>query len=436
MMRVLCFIGVLLLFAPGLAAGEPLSFEMKAHTQTARLGQQVLISVTGGNAGSRLSYAWTATKGQLKPVGSTAVFTPNEVGWAAITVRVSDGQRIVYEHALPLYAFKQFIILKADDLCQSSPGEVSPAWVSYFFYLATEKVKCSAGIITSCLPLWREESIRFLQSVLTTGVVEFFYHGWDHSTSEPVLDRDNETASLSQLAFERPTTELAWTALLFNPGLGKPSPLREYVYLLNVNPDPPLPPPYRLVRLYEFQGTSYAFQQAHLGAGIHWGEKKLGITIHTFGAPSDSTDANTIKVIDENPDIQVVFGKCGATKKLRLTQYIEMERGTGLVDYDRFRKQYDANRDKEYLFLQMHPQQAYFVKHFDSDFKKIIQYLKQEQVTFITPMDYLAYVQTGAAPINPLDASTPEELKKAPQPSIDRKPEPPRPAKKKSAPKK
>lgn len=91
-----------------------------------------------------------------------------------------------------------------------------------------------------------------------------------------------------------------------------------------------------------------------------------------------------MRVVDENPDIQVVFFECKGTRKLRIEHYADVEPEKGIPTLAFFEGQYNANRDKEYLALQLHPQQIGFNQHFNSDFVPIVEFLKREQVTFIT----------------------------------------------------
>ena len=113
-------------------------------------------------------------------------------------------------------------------------------------------------------------------------------------------------------------------------------------------------------------------------------KEKLGITLHTFGAPGNKIDENTVKVIDELDDIKVWYYGLKESSKMVLNRTVNIESPTGNPNYQKFINNYKPQNN--YLALQIHPNRWDDTK-FD-EFKKIIDYLIGEGFTFIKPYEY------------------------------------------------
>lgn len=141
----------------------------------------------------------------------------------------------------------------------------------------------------------------------------------------------------------------------------------------------------------EFQNTPYEFQLEHLTKTQSLAKEKLGITLHAFGAPENVKDGNTTKAVESVKDIDVWFGGNSTSPSL-LTPTItisDMENGTGNISFENFLTDYDPNL--KLVVFQFHPRQ--WNESQLGEFKQIIAYLISQEVTFVTPSEYLRIKQ-------------------------------------------
>jgi len=135
----------------------------------------------------------------------------------------------------------------------------------------------------------------------------------------------------------------------------------------------------------EFRNTSYDDQKNHLMLTQNLASQKLDITLHAFGAPGGYIDSNTTKAIDQIDDIKIWFGGDPRSKKTIVgPSGCFIESPTFVPNYQNFIKTYSA--DTSFYMLYCHPfewNEAQF-----ETFQKIIDYLMEEGVTFVTPTQY------------------------------------------------
>lgn len=363
----------------GAAQGQDCGLDVWTEKRVLKTGQPAEVHAFREEGCGAASYAWRASAGDIVSHGPTATFVaPDHPGWCIVTLDAVSHSGAIYECSVPLYVYKQFIMLKADDIFPSPPGFINHRWVDYFSYLISRRVKTSAGVVNLYLSTYKPETLKYLRSLSSSGMVEYFHHGWDHSSGDSAMGSAEQANVNVKKKHEDVELRLMLDAALF--GSGKIQ-----------------------TRVFEFKGTSYPYQKAHLEDGIDAARKYLGLTLHTFGPPFGKTDESTVRVVDENPDIQIVYAACRGTKKLMLEQYADAEIGTGHVDFEFFRKQHEANRGRDYLTYQLHPQETIFKEHLKADFAQIIDYLFADEVTFVTPSEYLAVLTDDEPPVNPLE---------------------------------
>ena len=139
----------------------------------------------------------------------------------------------------------------------------------------------------------------------------------------------------------------------------------------------------------EFGGASYEHQKRHFELADSLGKAMLGVELITFGAPFNQVDSLTARVIQENGNYRYVFF---ANERLFqgadvcvLNNRINMEDGTGKVDYKYFLKNYKAGGavEKPYIVLQGHPNQ--WDEQRIKEFVQIIEFLQKEGCEFVLP---------------------------------------------------
>lgn len=164
----------------------------------------------------------------------------------------------------------------------------------------------------------------------------------------------------------------------------------------------------------EFRDRSYEYQKQHFEEADKRVKELLNIQMHTFGAPGNATDSVTPLVISENPNYRVFMLGYGYNQKYDNLQHwmqrVEMENGTGNVNYDYFLTNYNKfkNTFKNYMIFQGHPNGWDDNKL--NEFKKIINYLKKDSCEFILPYDEYCKYNLNS-PIN-LQGSFDKENKK------------------------
>ncbi len=245
----------------------------------------------------------------------------------AVTVRDESGNLICRESVSTLI-YKQFIILKADDLADDGANVISPRWRAFIDYIEERNIKASIGVIGYSLESQNDEYLSLIKDLGHNGNIEFWNHGYSH-----LLNGVNEDGEI----------------------------------------------------YHEFWNTPYEYQKEHLLKTQNLAREMLNITFNAFGAPGNAIDSNTVKAIEEIDEIEVwLFGDSCSTKFVLERGEIGPEYPPWKPDYQQFLNDYDSERD--YLVVQMHPN-SWDSEQFDQ-FKQIIEFLIQEDVTFITPYGY------------------------------------------------
>ncbi len=142
----------------------------------------------------------------------------------------------------------------------------------------------------------------------------------------------------------------------------------------------------------EFKDNPYEFQSEHFDKADSLVLAHTGIRMKTFGAPYNQVDGNTVKAITKNPDYRYVFfvpeELFVGTDLVLLNDRVNMENGTGNVDFEFFRKNYLEAKDrlKDYMVLQCHPNNWSEEKL--NEFRSIVRFLMDEGCEFILPSQY------------------------------------------------
>ena len=142
----------------------------------------------------------------------------------------------------------------------------------------------------------------------------------------------------------------------------------------------------------EFSETGYEFQSEHFDKADSLMLAYTGIQMKTFGAPYNQVDRNTVKAIKKNSNYRYLFfvpeDLFGETGLVLLNDRVNMENGTGNVNFEFFKKNYLAAKDeiKDYMVLQCHPNNWGEEKL--TEFKNIIRFLIDEGCEFILPSKY------------------------------------------------
>ena len=233
---------------------------------------------------------------------------------------------------------KQFIMLKADDVVFNETNTISPGWMRFINYIENMKIKASIGIIGNSLEKGDDKYISLLKSINSRGNIEIWNHGYNHYQS----------------------------------------------YRGEKRPENPV---------WEFRNSSYEQQYASILRTQELAKTKLNITIHTFGAPYNFIDKNTLKAIENNiEDIKVWFFGDTTSTKFVLRRYCDIEFPAHNPNFQKFLDRYNSRgKDREYLVLQVHPN-TYDDDNKFKEFDQCINFLIKQGATFITPFEYYQIV--------------------------------------------
>lgn len=271
---------------------------------------------------------WSTNIGNIKGVGDKVRYiAPNNKGLAIIKTEITDRYNDTYTDSIEILIYKQLIFLKADDLVFDNSNIVSARWRSFINFIELKKIKGSLGLIGNSLEKGNNAYYSYLRNVAAYGYFEIWNHGYNH---------------------------------LLNG--------------IDGNGD----------KFHEFWNTSYEYQKEHLIKTQYLAKEKLNITLHTFGAPGNGIDNNTLEAIEEIGDLNVWYFGLENYSKLNLMRFVEIEYPVHNPDFQKFQTNYDEQ--KLYIALQIHPN-SWDENRF-SEFKNIIEFLIQNDVTFITPYEY------------------------------------------------
>ncbi len=147
------------------------------------------------------------------------------------------------------------------------------------------------------------------------------------------------------------------------------------------------------LEIREYRGKELDDQCESIAKTQRLAKEKLGITLHTFGAPYNSTDVHTITALNKVPEIKIWLYKetSFTTDKFLLNQIkeVNIEYPVHIPDFEKFKEGYLKYQSEPILILQGHPRSWTEDISRLEDFKKIVLFLKKQNVVFITPLEYL-----------------------------------------------
>lgn len=244
------------------------------------------------------------------------------------------------------------IILKFDDVKQVQ-GKAPDPWVKLADYLSSRRIKGGFGMVCATLAEAQPEYVRWVQQHRDSGLIEFWFHGWDHATHEINGTRHSE-----------------------------------------------------------FSHRSYAEQKRRFDDSQRLAREKLGFAFETFGTPgggsSSHFDDETIQAVAGDPDIKVwlyptpldpagkTLAAAGKVVILDRVFPVNLEASVGVPGYERFVKGYAQYPDREYFVLQGHP--AMWNAERFTEFTRIIDFLVQEKAVFLRPSEYAGQRRKTSTP--------------------------------------
>ena len=302
---------------------------VQAYDKLMRVNESSIISVAmEAEARQDITVSWWTDNGRLDAVGSSMMYTaPDSAGIAVIKMVVRDRTHQVYSDSTIIRIYSQLVFLKADDLDYDRVNIISPRWQRFIGIIKKKKIKANMGLIGTSLEKGNSDYIAAVKQLAKNGRFEIWNHGYDH-----VLQQVSDAGEVYS----------------------------------------------------EFQNSAFAYQKDHLLRTQRLAKSKLGMVIHTFGAPGNRIDVNTKTALDDIADIKVWYYGLPDPPRLVLKRMGELEFPAGNPDFEQFIARYQPEND--YIVLQLHPN-MWNDEQF-AEFEKTIDFLIKQQVTFINPYEY------------------------------------------------
>ncbi len=288
-----------------------------------------------------LEHNWSSQRGIIKDAeGAVATYVaPPYVTTDLITVNVKSPNGHVASETASIRINKQYVIVLADDYV-SGYGSIPPAWQAFIDVILNNNLRAGIGIIAASMSNGYESEFLQLMSLMDGGDFELYCHGYDHSSGT------------------------------YSDGSA----------------------------FTEFSNTSYESQLQHLLDSEEIAAQKLNIVFKTFVAPFNQTDDNTARALDNIEDFKVWIRGNRTSNKFVLDLAMPIENcGEFCVNYDAFLKWWHSKYQggdsdvsyllSNYILIEVHPG-AWSTNNSLQEFKRIIEFLMERRVEFITPFEY------------------------------------------------
>jgi peptidoglycan/xylan/chitin deacetylase (PgdA/CDA1 family) len=144
----------------------------------------------------------------------------------------------------------------------------------------------------------------------------------------------------------------------------------------------------------EFKGSGVEAQRRHLSDGLAAVKSAAGVDLVAFGAPFAETDADTITVLNDLPQIRVWFGPAGAqnrVKALVLHERAPLEAKVGVVSFELFVESFEKQAGSRYLVLVGHP--PYWDEASFRAFQQVVQFCVARGCRFATASEAAALLR-------------------------------------------
>lgn len=278
---------------------------------------------------SKISYECSA--GEVVESNSSMLFlAPDKPCKVKIKRKIELDDETSQTSEYTILVYKQFVILKADDLMYEPGDIISDRWTNYFNYIENKGLKSSVGIVGVSLKQGNAEYLKRVKHLHELPNFEIWNHGYLH-----LVNAKDEEGNLYS----------------------------------------------------EYRDTPYEYQKEMLEQSQEMARERLGFKMRTFGAPGNAIDANTTRVINEDDEILVWFYGNENSSKFLIPRAHEIEYPFGVPDYGKFIKEY--NSGEKFYSLQVHPN-MWNPEQF-KEFKKIVDFLISNDVIFINPYEYYKY---------------------------------------------
>lgn len=227
---------------------------------------------------------------------------------------------------------ERVVIWKFDDVKAGEAKRIAPGFKRVVEWAKEHQTFVTLGVICDSLEKPSKEDVEWIRAnaVENGGRVEFWLHGWDHSSSKNAEG----------------------------------------------------------VPVWEFKGVDVATQAKHFRDSCDIFKKVTGVTFQTFGAPFNAIDANTPLAMESCPELRIwMYGPKGDSKRTVIDRTLNLEVATGKVSYTKFMEAYQAKPLVGPLLLQGHS--GMWNDESYADFVKIAEVLEKDGWVTKTAVQYV-----------------------------------------------
>ena len=243
-------------------------------------------------------------------------------------------------------AKKRYLMLKLDDVVAGNAKTGVHGGIRRIAdYLEAEKIPAAFGVICASLEKDNPAYFEWLKSraYQNGGLFEFWQHGWDHAMN---------------VRYEGKTYEA------------------------------------------EYGVPDYDYQKARFDKAQALFLEKTGVPLQAFNAPCGSTTKETLRLLEEHPEIKSCLFGPAAPGKFVFRRTFNLESWVGRVEFNHFINQYKNRRGDDYAVIQGHP--AMWNETSQHEFRMILEQLKKDGWIFTTPTQYLAIREAEEAAKQPV----------------------------------
>lgn len=140
-------------------------------------------------------------------------------------------------------------------------------------------------------------------------------------------------------------------------------------------------------RPLEFLERTYEEQKKSIDRTQKIVNEHLGITIHSFGAPENVKDEQTLLAINATPDINTWFFGSNNYSKLSPQRTVYLEKPFPKVSFETVKSGIIKYSNEKIVVLECHPRLWKFYDWYN--FKKIIKFLKNNNANFVLPREVI-----------------------------------------------
>jgi hypothetical protein len=244
-----------------------------------------------------------------------------------------------------------YIVIKTDDLIHTANGDLPPNWEAYAAEIKKRNIKTSMGIICNSLEGDNPKFTQWIKDLQATGLVEFWFHGYDH---KPHIENGMIYGELDGRSYDDIKQRFTKSQQLAQDKLGFP------------------------LRSYGQPGASPM-------PGAEVDRKTNYKSLELLRALREDPNITTWMTASTPDDIDKEIESEGRITVLDRIYQVNIEQPIFKPNIAAFIKGYAQFPNREYFVIQGHP--GFWSPDGYAQFLKILDFLQQQNAVFVTPTE-------------------------------------------------